>query len=305
MKKVKLLHNPAAGDQEYSGKDLVKVIEKHGYECRYANTKEEGWDEIEEDTDIIAVAGGDGTVRKACKAVLKQKLYEKRRPIAVLPAGTANNIGTSLKLRRPAKDLIAAWDKAEIHHLDIGTVKGHDDASFFLEGLGFGVFPNLINAMKKREEEAGSAEEEIKVALRTLLEIVQEYDARECRLMIDGMDHSGKFLMVEVMNMPYIGPNLNLNPIADPTDGELEIIIIPEDQREKLANYVQQKLDGEEVAFSFSSLKGKDIQIAWEGKHAHIDDSIMKAKERFELVIDVNKGVLQFLIPQAEEKEAG
>ena len=70
MQTVKLIHNPTAGDEEHNKEHLVAQIEKAGFECRYSSTKKSGWKEIEEDIDILAVAGGDGTVRKVVKNIL-------------------------------------------------------------------------------------------------------------------------------------------------------------------------------------------------------------------------------------------
>lgn len=297
MKIVKLFHNPSAGDQEHTRKELVKLIESAGYKCRYVSVKDDGWKEIEDDVDLVAIAGGDGAVRKVCKEVLKRRLLDRKIPVAVLPFGTANNIGNSLGLMLGHEALVNGWSRACVKGVDVGIIQGHDEESFFLEAVGFGIFPNLINKMKKLDEEPETAEESLKVALEQLCDIADTYEARDCRLVIDGVDHSGKFLLVEVMNMPYLGPNLNLNPVADPGDGELEVIIIPEDQRGRLAGYIKDKLEGKEPEFLFSTLKGRSISISWQGIHAHVDDTIVKEKSHFELKIDTNKGVLDMLIP--------
>jgi diacylglycerol kinase family enzyme len=52
-------------------------------------------------------------------------------------------------------------------------------------------------------------------ALKKLHEILSSYKPRQCHLEIDGTDHSGKFYMVEVMNIHSIGPNVALAPFAD------------------------------------------------------------------------------------------
>ena len=298
MKIIKLFHNPKAGDQDFTEEKLVKLIASNDYECRYTSTKKKGWKEIEPDIDIIAVAGGDGTVRKVSGEILQRTLLDKKYPIAVLPMGTANNIGNALGLMIGTKELVSSWKKHNIRHIDIGKVNGHDEPMFFIEGFGFGVFPNLMNAMKERGEDPdATAEENLQTALTVLLKIVQEYKARECKLEIDGVDHSGKFLLVEIMSMPSIGPNLNINPLADPGDGELEIIIIPENQRQKFEQYIQDKIEGKEEPFCFSALKGKDIKVTWEGVHAHVDDEIIKTERSFDVTIDVHNGVLDFIVP--------
>jgi hypothetical protein len=43
-----------------------------------------------------------------------------------------------------------------------------------------------------------------------------------CELVLDETVLSGKFLLLEVANMGLIGPNLNLIPNVDPSDGAFE-----------------------------------------------------------------------------------
>src|ERR1051325_5153423 len=98
MKKVKLLHNPTAGDEEHSKKELVALIKSNGYDCKYSSTKDKDWAEFEEDLDFLIAAGGDGTIRKITKELLNRKKLEKILPIAPLPLGTANNIAKTLNI---------------------------------------------------------------------------------------------------------------------------------------------------------------------------------------------------------------
>lgn len=298
MKVAKLLHNPKAGDREHSKEALIAKIEEQGYKCLYASTKEKGWKDIEPEVDFLVVAGGDGTVRKVVTELLDRKVIDRTYPIALLPMGTANNIGRTFELTSDAS-AIASWSDADIQKVDVGKVHGMDEDIFFLEGFGFGLFPNLMKEMKKRDDkEENSPEENIANSLNELLEIAKTYEARTCKLELDGVDHSGNFLLVEVMNIRSIGPNLDLNPMADPGDGELEVIIIPENQREKLVQYIEDKIADTETAFCFSALKAKDIKISWEGIHVHADDEILKCEKPVKVEVMVQKNVLEFIIPK-------
>ncbi|MCD6064555.1 MAG: diacylglycerol kinase, partial [Flavipsychrobacter sp.] len=149
MKVAKLLHNPKAGDGEHSKEDLVAMIEEQGYKCLYASTKEKGWNEIEPDVDFLVVAGGDGTVRKVATELLGRKVIDRNYPIAVLPMGTANNIGRTFGFGTD-EAAVASWSAENIQKIDVGKVHGLEEDIFFLEGFGFGLFPNLMKEMKKR-----------------------------------------------------------------------------------------------------------------------------------------------------------
>ena len=45
---------------------------------------------------------------------------------------------------------------------------------------------------------------------------------------------SGDYLMLEVQNIRYIGPNLELHPEADINDGFLDVIMVGAKERNKL-----------------------------------------------------------------------
>ena len=294
MKIVKLFHNPDAGDAEHTKDKLVKLLESKGYKCRYTETKNQDWKKLEDDIDIVAIAGGDGTIRKICGAILTQSLQHKMQPIALIPMGTANNIGKSLGLDLETGEFVDLWAKECTKSIDIGNVDAATGDTFFIEALGFGIFPALMKKMKDVEE-AETPEENLRIALRVLLNVVKEYEAQECSLVIDGQEHHGKFLLVEVMNMLCLGPNLELNPLADPGDGIFEVVIVTEDQREKFQGYIEKKINGLEAPFSFSVLKGRDILVNWQGRDAHADDELIKAGNPFHVTID--KGVFDIIIP--------
>ncbi|RYD57268.1 MAG: diacylglycerol kinase [Sphingobacteriales bacterium] len=297
MKVARVLHNPKAGEGKYDKKALINLIESKGYKCVYASVKEDGWDDFG-DEDFIVVAGGDGTVRKLVAKLLKRKMLDKRHPIAILPMGTANNIGRALNLLGDTEQLVESWSNWNVRKYDVCKISGLEERdSFFIEGVGFGLFPNLISEMKKHDDEGRNPEHSLKLALELIQDIARDYKARECKLEIDGIDHSGKFLLVEIMNTPSIGPNLSFNPFGDPSDGELEIVLIPENQREKFIEYMNDRKNGIEAPFCFSALKGKDIKISWDGIHAHVDDKLIKEKPGIQISLSLHPGILQFLQP--------
>lgn len=306
MKKiVKLVHNPGAGDETHNRETLTKQIEDAGFECRYSSTKKDNWKTFDDDLDIVAVAGGDGTVRKVLKQLLKNKDVKKRPVIGVLPLGTANNIGKTFNLVRPTGELINSWPQGQMKKVDIGMVKNIPGVKFFFEGLGFGIFPYLMKEMKSAEQEYASPQEELKGALKKLHSILHNYKARQCKLTVDGTDHSGKFYMVEVMNIRSIGPNMLLAPQADPGDGEFEVVLVPEAHKEKFAEFILQDLIGGEDSYHFHTLKGKEISIQWDGVRVHADDQMLKLPKQAPIDIRIKPGAVEFFVMPAENENAG
>ncbi len=301
MNTVKLIHNPTAGDEEHTKDHLVQHIKNAGFDCRYSSTKDEEWKDFEDDIDFIAIAGGDGTVRKVVKRLLKKN--RQHLPFTVLALGTANNIAKTFDVDHETKKTVEGWKQASVQNIDIGTIENVPGETFFLEGMGFGIFPFLMKEMKSAKENFESPEEELKAALKKLHNILLEYEPRQCHLEVDGTDHSGKFFMVEVMNIRSIGPNMMLAPLADPGDGELEIVLIPEAHKQKFSEFLIHRIAGTEENFQFHTLKGKKIQIRWQGTRLHVDDKMLKLEKETEIKIEVKENALSFFknVPQTRD----
>lgn len=299
MKFAKLLHNPKAGEGEHTKDELISILKDAGYECRYSSTKGKWWEKLESDEiDFLAVAGGDGTIRNVAARLLRRKLIDRKLPVGLLPLGTANNIATTLGVKNELADTVAAWKDGRLKKFDAGRIFGLKKQTFFLESIGFGIFPVLMQEMEKYKKSLGkNPEKSVTKAWELLRDITLSQKPRFCRITIDGTDCSGEFLMAEVMNTRSIGPNLSLAPVADPGDGIFNVVLISEAQREQLAAYVTGKLEGRDEKPFFHIMDAKNLQILWEGNELHADDEVIYLKKPREIKIELLEGVLQFLNP--------
>lgn len=296
MKKAKILHNPSAGKGEYTKKELMAILEAQGFECGYSSTKEKGWKKMDDDVDFLVVAGGDGTVRKVVVKLL-DKEGGKNPPIALLPLGTANNIAKSLGINGHAKEVISNIDKNKKKKFDVGRLKGMKEGSVFLESFGYGIFPSLMGMMKENPvSDEQTPEEELKTALDRVHNVILSQDAASFNISIDGMEHTGNYIMVEVMNISSIGPNLGLSPNSDPGDGQFEVVLIPESQREEFASYISHKIGGVDKTFIPLIVKGSDIRIDTQVETLHIDDELIEVKKTGEVTIKPDRAMLEFLV---------
>lgn len=298
MKQARLLHNSGAGSAgSYTKDQMCELFHGRDYKVSYASTKKDGWDKWDEEDDMIIVAGGDGTIRKTVKKLMQRKLIDKRFPIAVLPMGTANNIAHTFYHNTDIKSVINEWDKGETRHMDAVRVLGLEEENFFMEGFGVGVFPQLMREMKKQaDDKKQNPKQELRTAQELLLDIVKTYKPKYCKLNIDGKDYSGKYYLIEVMNMQAIGPNLHLAPEADPSDGFLDVVMVNGDQQHKLAEYVRQKSSGNDVTINFPTVKACKVKLQWSGMHVHVDDKLIKAGKGRTITLELEKGLLEFFV---------
>ncbi|KAA8483661.1 diacylglycerol kinase family enzyme [Arcticibacter tournemirensis] len=298
MRIATLLHNPVAGDEAHTKDKLIALIESRGYKCHYSSVKEQGLDLIHEDTEFIIIAGGDGTVRKVAKQLLLDKSPASHLPIALLPMGTANNIARTLGISGEPETIIRQWATMQPRTIDIWDVDNLPGARFFCEGLGFGVFPQLIAEMRHHDEElSDSPEKRMEVALGTLHDITVSYKPHHCIVIADGTDYSGDYIMVEIMNMQCIGPNLVLASEANPGDGYMEIVLIAEGEKGELARYISNRISGVESFLKCKTLKARNVKIQWEGHLVHVDDELIEMKEIKEISLSSEGKILHFMVP--------
>lgn len=293
---VQLLHNPGAGSNSYTKESLLDMLQHQDWECRYSSTKDEnGWD-IDPEARIVVVAGGDGTVRKAAGKILARM---QQTPIAVLPIGTANNIATSLGMTGDIKDIVQQLHSGNIKptKFDTGSIAGIPDTDFFIEGIGFGLFPKAIkNIMNSDELPSHSPEESMNRSLKVIHDTVLSYEPKYCYMEVDGVIYSGSFLMLEIMNIRSVGPKLLLAPEANTTDGQLDIVMARQDEKEKLEAYLTNKMNNHEDRDLFHPVKGKHICLEWYGEELHADDQLVELQPSADIDVVVREGTLSFFM---------
>jgi diacylglycerol kinase family enzyme len=300
---VTLIHNPGAGDEQPSGDELFEIVRRAGHDVIYQSATEKGWTgALEDPGDMVAVAGGDGTVGDVAK-----RLVGRRVPVAVLPLGTANNISKTFGLiDMPLAKIVDEWATARRAKFDVGVAEFPTESTCFIEGLGAGLFASTMSRLDARKNlEIAHVEDtdgKITSVLRLLRERLSDYPAKKLKITLDGEDLSGEYVLVEAMNINYVGPNLNLAPEADPGDGLLDVVLLRGDERDELGEYLDERLDGRRRPPKLNVRRGKHLRIGWSGFAVHVDDEVwpdVSGVPDAPAFIDVkiDRHALEFLLP--------
>ena len=142
-KKVVLFQNPASGAPNPETRSRVRqrleAISDTLVEVtfdRHLDLAGRAAETMQENADLVVVAGGDGTVREVAGALVSTDMT-----LAIVPLGTFNNLALSLKL--PA-DPTAVCDLIEAgltRRIDVGMA---DEQHAFFEAAGVGVDADLF-----------------------------------------------------------------------------------------------------------------------------------------------------------------
>jgi diacylglycerol kinase family enzyme len=272
--RVTLVHNPGAGDDgNPEGAELQQLIRAAGHDVVYVSCAQHGWiNDLGDGADLVAVAGGDGTVGRAAKA-----LIGRGTPFTALPMGTANNISRTLGLvDKPVPELIASWEHSRAVSFDVGVARGPWGERYFLEGCGAGLFACTMPEADASVtlERLSQAEARVAYALQMLRDRIDACPTQTLEIDLDGRDLSGDYVLAEAMNMQYVGPNLFLAPDCDLKDGLLDVVLVPIDERDRLHRYLSEWQNGALWPSYLPTYRGARLRTKWTGYEVHIDDSL-------------------------------
>lgn len=267
--RVTAIYNPEAGAKTLTRRRFAALLERAGYHATYLSAKEKRWKEALDDPgDLVIVSGGDGTIAKVVR-----RLAGGGFPIAILPSGTANNIARSLGLDGPLEKLVARWRTAVPTPIDLGAASGPWGDELFVEAWGLGVFPRMLEMAAAREKmpAARRRRSDSKYGIPLMIDLVTTSPAKSWTVTLDGRDHSGDYIMLEAMNIRYIGGGMELAPNADATDGALDVVAVRQEERTRFVEYLRAIHNGMAPGGEFT-LRAKRVEVACAETAAHIDD---------------------------------
>lgn len=302
--RVTLLHNPKAGDGEHEANELIARLKMGGHQVRYQSTKEAGWKEaLEAKADVVLAAGGDGTVRK-----IARRLVGRETPVGVVPLGTANNLARTLGYEGLPTDPLACLRQSTCNRFDVGHARGPWGEELVMEGAGVGLLPDYLRlpgriVSAQHEEIALSPGEEVTRHVSFLRRAFREYEPVPAKLTVDGEKISGRFLLLEALNIRSVGPILTLAPKAETADGYFDLVLARAEDRSKLTDFLEARLKEEEAIFPIPARRFQHLRMEWENSGCHIDDEHWPRKMRklppgrHSLEIVVEPGALRVLRP--------
>jgi diacylglycerol kinase family enzyme len=286
--RVVLIHNPTAGGRGHGAPDLVAALERAGNQVvAYASVKERDWEEsVDVAADVIVAAGGDGTVRKVALAVAAHD-GTRDVPLTMLPLGTANNVASAFGISGELGALAAGLARARTSRLAVGVAFGPWGAARFVEAAGVGAFAAMLHvaetashARKQRPtqdsaltpRDVGATQRRLAAGLAHFAHRLTAAKPRDLAIRADGRELSGEYVLVEVMNIPSVGPGVELARNADPADDWLELVTLEPAQLPAMLAYVERLAAGEAGVPPIQPVRIRQASLRWPAAQGHIDD---------------------------------
>jgi diacylglycerol kinase family enzyme len=276
--RICLFWNATAGGGN-SLEDLTRQFSRagHSLDC-VVDRNDDLRAHLRDGIDCVAAAGGDGTIARAARTLAGGTV-----PLGIIPSGTANNIATSLGFEGSPEELISRWRLDRVARIDVGIVQSPSGEQCFLESVGCGLVTDCIDAarhtLSKEDPEA-----HLDDARQLYVDMLRDFDARNYSIRIGDEDVSGQYLLIEVMNMPLLGPGVRLTSDASAADGLLSVVAVDISDKARLCEYLRELRDGSTADAGFKSWRVPDIEIRGAAR-MHVDDRIENVQDAIHLRI--------------------
>lgn len=279
MKKLLFIINPNSGKMKAKSfvLKIIQIFSQEGYVVTVIPTDKTGHateiaEKYAKDFDLILCCGGDGTLNEVVQGIKNADSYI---PVGYIPAGSTNDLATSLKL---PKSIIKAAEFAVTNppkKYDLGLF---DDKKYFNYIASFGAFTETsYNTSQSMKNSLGH--------LAYILEGAKSLNkifSFDLKIKYDGKTIEDEFIFGAVLNTTSMGgilrfdkPNINFN------DGFFEVLLIrnPDnvaDLTTTLNRLMSQNFETENVLlFSASEISFEgDTSLDWS-----IDGEFFKGKK--------------------------
>lgn len=234
--------------------------------------------------------GGDGTLNEVLNGIINCKDAE----VGVIPNGTGNDFCRNFRNNCDFKDISAQLcgktikcDVIKYTTVYNETVKTGYCMNMFNIGFDCDV-ADLTSSLKKKPLISGP----FAYFLSILLSLIKKKGADLC-IELDGkVRHNGKLLLTSVANGSYCGGGIKSNPLAETTDGLININIIKNVSRCRFITLLPHYMKGTflqlpDIERYISSEKCRYITITPNDRHIRlcIDGEIIDAgKTHFEVI---------------------
>ena len=212
--KVTFIINPIAGRRQRPIEQVIRTC--MGDRCEIRTWSEIGQidriiDEIEDDVDVVAAVGGDGTVHEIGK-----RLVGKRAALAIIPTGSGNGLARHLGVPLDPAAAIRQIDQCTIETIDVGRID--DDVFLGVCGVGFDA------VVAHRFAAAGTRG--IETYIREGLLTYTGYEVEHYSITLDDESIETDAFLVAIANSGQYGNDARIAPFASLRDGLLDIAIL-------------------------------------------------------------------------------
>jgi diacylglycerol kinase (ATP) len=161
--------------------------------------------------DIVAVAGGDGSINEVTRG-----LQHSNTAMALLPLGSGNGLARHLSVPLELTEALKLIQYGKEKWCDTFTVSGHTGIGTF--GLGFDA--HIAHLFAQSNTRGYST------YVKLVLKEFSRFKGISLKMKFDGEDYTGSPFLFTVANSSQFGNNAVIAPMADSSDGWLDLAFV-------------------------------------------------------------------------------
>lgn len=184
-------------------------------------------------TNLIVVAGGDGTIDSVVGAMIGSSAT-----LGIIPTGTRNNLAFNLGVPSTIAGAVTLLRKGRRLKVDVGKMQHGRSSRWFLEDATLGLLSDIYPF-------ADSIQHGDLTQIGNLLSTVVSSTPSHLRIILEGCKKiSINAYMVLIANMPYIGPRFQISPDVSWNDNRLDVFVFSDMSKMDLISYAMQSTSG-------------------------------------------------------------
>jgi YegS/Rv2252/BmrU family lipid kinase len=217
--KIEFIINPKSGTQQkvHLPELINKIIDSEKFEITISKTEYAGHAKIlaqnasQNNIDIVAIAGGDGSINEAAAGLINSTTC-----LAIIPMGSGNGLARHLRLPLSVEKAIATINLGKKDLIDTCLINNETFVS--ASGVGFdGLVAHEFSKTKKR----GIAKY-VTISSQKFF----GYKPRYYQIVVDGKSINTDAFMIAFANSQQFGSGLKIAPTADLQDGLMHCCIL-------------------------------------------------------------------------------
>ena len=273
--------NPISGQGNKTS--VVSRLSKK--DCKVVYTEYAGHAEIlarEAEEDIVVAVGGDGTVNEVARG-----LIGTGKTLGIIPRGSGDGLALHLGLSHDLNKCLKIIEKGNTREIDAGTINGR----YFFSVCGVG-----LDAIVS-ERFAKSGRRGLASYIEQAIHSWKGHESEKYVLDIDGKRIAHEAVIVTVGNSDQWGHGAKVAPLADSSDGILDITVVEDFKDIEIPMLAYRLMTGTvNMAENIHCYKGKSIDIIRENPGpAHADGDWFEAGKLLE--IRILEHSLKVLVP--------
>jgi len=229
----------------------------------------------------VLVAGGDGSIHEAVNGIMRAK---SSAALGVNPTGTGNDFAKACSIpldwehaTRLLANRLAAHSVTR--HIDVGRMNDR----YFANGAGIGFDAKVTHIAKSNRWPIGDLVYLVAI-FRCMIDGIA---TPELRISSDNLSFSGSVTLANISNGPWIGGMFHIAPMADNSDGTLELIIADPVSRVRILSLLPSLMRGQHVSereITHASVRRLKIEAS-EPVPSHLDGEVQALDISFDIEV--------------------